>query len=87
VKLSRSGHNGTSEVNFAVIDTGPGISPENQKKLFDAFQRVGDTQSQIEGTGLGLYLSQKFADILGGKISLTSEPGHGSCFTLTLPGV
>ena len=87
VKLSRSGHNGTSEVNFAVIDTGPGISPENQKKLFDAFQRVGDTQSQIEGTGLGLYLSQKFADILGGKISLTSEPGHGSCFILTLPGV
>jgi signal transduction histidine kinase len=59
---------------------------ENQQKLFNAFQRVGNSQAQIEGTGLGLHLSQKFAEMLGGNISLQSEPGCGSRFTLTLPG-
>jgi len=85
LEVSRHGENGTALVNFSVVDTGLGISPENQKKLFDAFQRVGDTQTQIEGTGLGLHLSQKFAEMLGGKITLASEPGRGSRFTLSLP--
>jgi signal transduction histidine kinase len=83
--FSQHGADGASTIAFAVRDTGPGISPADQEKLFGAFQRLKATQQQIEGTGLGLHLSRKLAELLGGEITLQSAPGQGSCFTLTLP--
>ena len=69
-----------------VLDTGPGISDEDQARLFQAFVQVGDRLSRRgEGTGLGLHLSRKLADLMGGTLLVQSTLGHGSCFTLTLP--
>jgi len=73
-------------VQIAITDTGPGIRPEDQSKLFSAFSRLTTSQDKMpEGTGLGLHLSQKLAHELGGAITLCSEYGKGSTFTLTLP--
>jgi signal transduction histidine kinase len=71
---------------FAVIDTGIGISPENQQKLFEPFQQIATRLHRREqGTGLGLALSRKLARLHGGEITLTSQVGKGSCFALHLP--
>jgi protein-histidine pros-kinase len=69
-------------IELRVIDTGGGIKPEEQEKLFKAFTQLGATQ--VGGTGLGLHLSQKLAQLLNGSISVTSEFGKGSTFTLSL---
>lgn len=70
---------------FSVSDTGPGIPLEDQAKLFQPFSRLdGNKAGRTEGTGLGLHLSSKLAELLGGKITVASEPGKGSRFTLTL---
>ncbi len=71
-------------VEFSVIDTGIGIRPENQDRLFQAFAQAPG-QQRYEGTGLGLHLSQKLAELLSGHIGFESEFGKGSTFTLTLP--
>ncbi|MBI2315539.1 MAG: PAS domain-containing sensor histidine kinase, partial [Betaproteobacteria bacterium] len=71
---------------ISVEDTGTGIRAEDQAKLFAAFSRVNtEGQQANEGTGLGLHLSQKLAELLGGRITLRSEYGGGSTFTLELP--
>jgi PAS domain S-box-containing protein len=71
---------------FSVRDTGPGISAENLKHLFEAFRQVdGSARRAYEGTGLGLYLCKKLATLLGGAVSVQSEVGNGSCFSLWLP--
>jgi PAS domain S-box-containing protein len=74
-------------VELAVTDTGAGISAQDQATLFQAFARVGSSaaRARTEGTGLGLYLSRKLAELLGGHIELSSEVGRGSRFTLVLP--
>jgi signal transduction histidine kinase len=73
-------------INFAVIDTGIGIAPEDQQKLFQTFQQVGsDRDRQRQGTGLGLALSKNLALLHGGDITVESELGKGSNFTLLLP--
>jgi PAS domain S-box-containing protein len=73
-------------VNFVVNDTGIGIKPENLRYLFEAFRQVdGSARRVYEGTGLGLYLSKQLAKMLGGNITVESEFGIGSRFTLTLP--
>ena len=69
-------------LNFDIIDTGIGISPENIKKLFQPFQQINH---HPEGTGLGLALSRKLAQLHGGDIMVTSEVDKGSCFTLYIP--
>jgi PAS domain S-box-containing protein len=70
---------------ISVEDTGVGMTPEEQAKLFGAFSRVHTgTSRTIEGTGLGLHLSQKLAVLLGGEILVDSEKGRGSRFTLAL---
>ncbi|HEX9491133.1 MAG TPA: ATP-binding protein [Stellaceae bacterium] len=71
---------------IAVRDTGIGISPGNLAKLFNNFtQAEPDTASKYGGTGLGLALSQKLCQLMGGEILAESEPGRGSCFTIRLP--
>jgi signal transduction histidine kinase len=66
-----------------VIDTGIGIAPADQSRLFQAFMRVdGASARRQEGTGLGLYLSRKLAELMGGVITVRSAPGTGSTFEL-----
>jgi signal transduction histidine kinase len=71
---------------FSVRDTGIGIAPEDQARIFDEFSQV-DTQlhNKVKGTGLGLPLSRSLATLLGGTIRVESVPGQGSVFTLMLP--
>ncbi len=74
-------------VSVSVVDTGVGISPEDQKKLFSKFQQISSTQEgRPVGTGLGLYISREYAKKLGGDLWIErSESGRGSTFTLSLP--
>jgi GAF domain-containing protein len=73
-------------VEISVSDTGVGIAPEDQPKIFEEFRQVGsDYAHKVEGTGLGLTLAKKFVELHGGKIWVTSEVGKGSKFTFTLP--
>jgi PAS domain S-box-containing protein len=72
-------------IEIHVTDTGAGIPPEDQERLFNAFAQVSNSTRRQDGTGLGLHLSQKLAVLLGGAIRFSSELGKGSTFTLTLP--
>ncbi len=74
---------GDSEVTFGVTDHGPGIAPELQARIFEPFERF-DPHSGL-GTGLGLPVSRRLAEVLGGRLDVESEVGRGAVFTLTLP--
>jgi CheY-like chemotaxis protein len=69
----------------AVIDTGPGISPENLGKLFEPFQQLDNSIRRREGTGLGLSISKQFVEMHGGKMWVESEFGAGTTFLFSLP--
>jgi PAS domain S-box-containing protein len=72
-------------VRIAVRDTGIGIHAQDRARLFGAFTQVGEPRARhAEGTGLGLHLSVKLAELMGGHIAVDSEPGRGSVFTLDL---
>jgi diguanylate cyclase (GGDEF)-like protein/PAS domain S-box-containing protein len=76
-------NNGFMRINIA--DTGMGIKPDDQKGLFDPFARVGGSASAVEGVGLGLSISKKLVELMGGKIGFESEYGSGSTFWFELP--
>ena len=85
IELRQQRQNGSMLTNISVHDTGVGIKTEDQEKLFQAFTQMGTSNARRhEGTGLGLHLSQKLAELLGGRIEFKSEFGKGSTFTLAL---
>jgi signal transduction histidine kinase len=73
------------EVQVSVTDTGPGISLDDQERIFEQFQQTDIGVQQREGTGLGLALSKRLVELHGGRIWVESEPGRGSRFVFTLP--
>jgi signal transduction histidine kinase len=74
-------------VELAVADTGIGMTAEQQAKLFQDFTQADSlTARRYGGTGLGLAISRKLARMMGGDVTVTSEPGKGSVFTVRLPG-
>jgi signal transduction histidine kinase len=78
---------GRDWVELAVADTGIGLTAEQQAKLFQEFTQADSlTARRYGGTGLGLALSRKLARMMGGDVTVTSEPGKGSVFTVRLPG-
>ena len=87
LRLEQRAQEGRQVLAFSVEDSGPGIALQDQSRLFEAFSRVDATdRRKLEGTGLGLHLSRKLAEQLGGQITIQSEYGQGSTFTLVLPG-
>lgn len=78
--------NADESITFAVADTGIGIAKEFQPAIFQDYVQINSPiQKRLRGTGLGLSLSKKLAEVLGGQVSLTSELGAGSTFAVTLP--
>jgi signal transduction histidine kinase/CheY-like chemotaxis protein len=75
-------------VSFHVRDTGIGIAPDDVEVIFQEFGQVAHRlQGRVKGTGLGLPLSKKLAELLGGRITVESSPGVGSTFTVTVPRI
>ena len=92
VKFTDSGsitcsvHKQGSEMIMSVRDSGIGIAPADQPKVFEKFKQVGDTLTdKPKGTGLGLPICKEIVEYHGGRIWVESEPGHGSTFSFTLP--
>src|SRR5260370_15125126 len=73
------------QVRMEVRDNGPGIAPEEQQRIFEAFYRLAQTGSATEGTGLGLAISARLVELHGSKLEIESEPCKGTCFHFSLP--
>ena len=88
VKLgARKVVDGRDWIELAVADTGIGMTAEQQAKLFEEFSQADATTAQrFGGTGLGLAITRKLARMMGGDVTVASEPGKGSVFTVRLPG-
>jgi signal transduction histidine kinase len=79
--------NGRDWIEMAVADSGIGMTAEQQANLFEEFSQADKTTAQrFGGTGLGLAITRKLARMMGGDVTVTSEPGKGSVFTVRLPG-
>jgi signal transduction histidine kinase len=79
--------NGRDWITLSVADTGIGMTPEQMDKLFQEFSQASSkTASKYGGTGLGLVISRRFCQMMGGDITVASESGKGSVFTVRLPG-
>jgi signal transduction histidine kinase/ActR/RegA family two-component response regulator len=74
-------------VSISVSDTGMGLCPDQQKALFQPFNRLGAERSKVEGTGLGLVITRSLVQMMGGRIDVESGVGQGSLFSVWLPGV
>ena len=87
VKLAaRRVANGGRWIELAIADTGIGMTAEQQAKLFEEFSQADATTAQrLGGTGLGLAITRKLAQMMGGDVTVTSEPGKGSVFTVGCP--
>jgi signal transduction histidine kinase/ActR/RegA family two-component response regulator len=84
VTLRWSGDARTGEARLEVRDTGLGMSQEQMAHLFEPFNRLGAESTRVEGTGIGLVISQRLVQLMNGSLSASSEVGAGSCFVLTL---
>ncbi len=86
LEVARESHQGADWVEFRVVDTGIGVAQEQVGKLFQPFTQVhADSDRRYGGTGLGLALSRKFCQMMGGDIAVESTVGKGSTFTIKLP--
>lgn len=86
VRLTITADAASQRVTCAVSDTGIGIAPENLDRVFEEFFQVrGRLQNRSRGTGLGLAHSRRLAEVLASELTVVSEPGRGSTFTLTVP--
>ena len=76
-----------ARITFRVVDTGVGIAPEDQKRIFESFEQVGSSSARSQGTGLGLAISSHIVRLMGGELKLKSRPGEGSefFFSVSLP--
>jgi len=73
------------KVTFHVRDTGVGIAPADAARLFEPFQQARENRPNVPGTGLGLAISRRLVELMGGALTLASEPGRGSVFSFTVP--
>jgi signal transduction histidine kinase/CheY-like chemotaxis protein len=73
------------QVRMEVRDNGPGIPPDQQQRIFEAFVRLTQTGSATEGTGLGLAITSRLVELHGSKLGIESRPGEGTCFYFSLP--
>ncbi|PKB67501.1 MAG: hypothetical protein BZY81_04370 [SAR202 cluster bacterium Io17-Chloro-G4] len=88
LKISKVTEEGSEWVNFAVADTGIGMTEEQMGNLFQAFaQAEASTSRRFGGTGLGLAITRHFCQMMGGDVLVESEAGVGSTFTMKLPAV
>jgi len=86
VEMSNNQSNSKEWLRISIEDNGPGIGSDDQERIFNLFEQAdGGLDRNFEGTGLGLALAQSLAKALNGHISLRSNPGEGSTFTLVLP--
>ena len=72
-------------IRLSITDTGEGIAADKLDKLFEAFNRLGAENSNIEGTGIGLMISRHMIELMGGSLDISSTVGEGSCFAFTVP--
>ena len=72
-------------IRFEITDTGPGIAPEEQERIFHAFYQTAAAAANGRGTGLGLTISREFVRLMGGELRIISEPGKGSNFGFSVP--
>ena len=73
------------QVRLEVRDDGPGIAPQEQQRIFEAFFRLTETGTATEGTGLGLAITARLVELHGSKLEIESKPGDGTCFHFSLP--
>lgn len=86
VRVSAETSESGRDLCITVKDTGIGIAPEHHERIFQEFAQIDSPmQRKVKGTGLGLPLSRKLAELLGGTLAVDSSPGRGSVFTLTVP--
>lgn len=75
-----------SNLVFRIRDTGPGIARKDQQRLFEAFRQTSSADAQKDGgVGLGLAIVKRLTELMGGEVSLSSEPGYGACFCISVP--
>jgi PAS domain S-box-containing protein len=84
-RIELAAHQVDGQVRVEVRDNGPGIPPEQQQRIFEAFFRLTQTGSATEGTGLGLAITARLVELHGGKLGIESKPGEGACFYFSLP--
>ncbi len=85
LRVQLRSHDNTPFLGIEVEDTGIGIEPQNQVKIFEPFEQVNPHHHYSQGTGLGLAISQRLVKLMGGEIGLRTQPGQGSCFAFEIP--